>query len=261
MNGKSLVTVVLLGLGACSSEDPDPELYRQACDAGAAASCYTLGFWHETGLFGITKDLARARGFYEQACDGGEMPGCYALATMYETGEGVAQDLARALSLYQEACDGGEMPGCYTLATMYETGEAVPQDLARALGLYQRACDGGGMGCSKLDMLDEVPEREVYRTPYTAAPYILNPWEVLRAKEREYPQHLRQAGATGTVAVYFFIDKTGTVQDIRIDHGSGDAAFDAAALRVAGVHRFGAAMYGLTRVPVWWSLPITFEVR
>ena len=41
------------------------------------------------------------------------------------------------------------------------------------------------MGCSRLDMLDEVPERPVYRTPYTAAPYILNPWEVRAAKERD----------------------------------------------------------------------------
>ena len=225
MNGKSLFAVVFSGLWACASEGPNPESYRQACDAGDATSCYTLGFWHETGLFGVTKDLALAVGLYRQACDGEEMPGCYALATMYETGAGVTQDLTRAL------------------------------------GLYQRACDAGGMGCSKLDMLDDVPEREIYRTPYTAAPYVLNPWEVLRAKEREYPQHLRQAGVTGTVAVYFYVDETGTVQDIRIDQSSGDADFDEAALRVAGVHRFGAGLYGMQTVPVWLSLPITFQVR
>ena len=98
-------------------------------------------------------------------------------------------------------------------------------------------------------------------TPFTAAPSILNVREVQRAMVRQYPQLLRDAGIGGTVSVYFFIDEEGIVQEYRVDPSSGHQAFDDAALDVADVFRFSAALNRDRPVPVWVSFPITFQVR
>jgi len=98
-------------------------------------------------------------------------------------------------------------------------------------------------------------------TPFTVAPAILNRPEVVRAMTREYPPLLRDAGIGGTVKVFFFIDEEGAVKDFRIDETSGHQALDDAALAVADVYRFSAALNRDKKVPVWVSFPITFQVR
>ncbi len=98
-------------------------------------------------------------------------------------------------------------------------------------------------------------------TPFTVAPDIQNRAEVIRAMEREYPPLLRDAGIGGTVQVFFFIDEEGTVQQFQVNESSGHQALDDAALAVAGVYRFSAALNRDKRVPVWVSFGITFQVR
>ena len=98
-------------------------------------------------------------------------------------------------------------------------------------------------------------------TPFTVAPTIQNRQEVVRAMTREYPPLLRDAGIGGTVLVYFFIDEDGVVQDYRIHESSGHQALDDAALAVADVYRFSAALNRDKKVPVWVQFPITFQVR
>lgn len=98
-------------------------------------------------------------------------------------------------------------------------------------------------------------------TPFTVAPSILNRQEVVRAMEREYPPLLRDAGIGGTVTVWFFIDEDGVVQDYRVSQSSGHQALDDAAIAVASVYRFSAALNRDKKVPVWVQFPITFQVR
>jgi protein TonB len=98
-------------------------------------------------------------------------------------------------------------------------------------------------------------------TPFTVAPSILNRSEVVRAMEREYPPLLRDAGIGGRAVVFFFIDEEGAVQDFRISESSGHQALDDAALAVADVYRFSAALNRDKKVPVWVQFPITFQVR
>ena len=98
-------------------------------------------------------------------------------------------------------------------------------------------------------------------TPFTVAPSIQNRAEVVRAMEREYPPLLRDAGIGGSVKVFFFIDENGKVGDYRIDQSSGHSALDDAALAVADVYRFTAALNRDQKVPVWVSFAITFQVR
>lgn len=96
-------------------------------------------------------------------------------------------------------------------------------------------------------------------TPFTVAPRLLNRDEVLRAREREFPPHLKAAGVDGTVRVWFLIDDEGRVLSRTIDESSGNAELDAAALRVAQVPRFSNALRDDEPVYVWISIP--FENR
>ena len=98
-------------------------------------------------------------------------------------------------------------------------------------------------------------------TPYTVAPDLINRSDVQRALEREYPPLLRDAGIGGTARVWFFIDEEGRVQDRRLDGSSGHAQLDEAAMAVASIMRFTAALNRDKKVPVWVAFPITFQVR
>ena len=98
-------------------------------------------------------------------------------------------------------------------------------------------------------------------TPYTVAPNYTNSAEVRSALESEYPPLLRDAGIGGTVQVWFFIDENGVVRKSVVNEGSGHAALDEAALRVAPVFKFTPALNRDKAVPVWVSLPITFGTR
>ena len=98
-------------------------------------------------------------------------------------------------------------------------------------------------------------------TPFTVAPSLRNNDEVVRALMRNYPPLLRDAGIGGTVVVWLFVDAEGTVVKTQVHTGSGYAAFDEAALQVGEAMRFRPAQNRDVKVPVWVSLPITFEVQ
>jgi protein TonB len=98
-------------------------------------------------------------------------------------------------------------------------------------------------------------------TPFTVRPELTNTSEVQRALEREYPPLLRDAGIGGSPVVWFFIDESGNVQDTRLNKSSGHQQLDDAALKVADLMRFTPALNRDKKVPVWVSLPITFQVR
>ena len=98
-------------------------------------------------------------------------------------------------------------------------------------------------------------------TPFTVAPSITNRSEVVQAMTDSYPPLLRDAGVGGTVRVYFFINKEGVVEQVRLDDSSGHEALDDAALNVAGAYRFTPALHFDEPVPAWVSFPITFQVR
>jgi protein TonB len=98
-------------------------------------------------------------------------------------------------------------------------------------------------------------------TPFTVAPEILNRRELSEAMRRSYPPLLREAGIGGTVRVFFFIDEAGTVLQTRLDQSSGHQQLDDAALAVAAMYRFSPALNRDTRVKVWVSFPVMFQVN
>jgi TonB family protein len=103
--------------------------------------------------------------------------------------------------------------------------------------------------------------REPVFTPFTVAPALINLQQVQQALADGYPTVLRDSGIGGRVTVWFYIDEDGRVDYTRINESSGYAALDQAALDVAEVYRFSPARNREQRVPVWVSLPITFQVR
>ena len=98
-------------------------------------------------------------------------------------------------------------------------------------------------------------------TTYDVRPTYGNKEEIERALEREYPPLLRDVGIGGTAVVLFLIDETGKVLETKLQTGSGHAALDDAALKVADVAEFTPAMNRDKPVPVWIALPITFRTR
>lgn len=98
-------------------------------------------------------------------------------------------------------------------------------------------------------------------TPYTVAPDVANRTEVVEALEASYPPLLRDAGIGGTANVWLFIDKDGTVGEVRIQQSSGHGALDEAALAVARTMRFTPAKNKDDPVPVWVAFPVTFQTR
>jgi TonB family protein len=108
---------------------------------------------------------------------------------------------------------------------------------------------------------DELPSTVPTFTPFTVAPRLINLAEVQRVLMQEYPKVLRDAGIGGRVTIWFYIDRDGRVAATRINESSGHQALDQAAMNVADVYRFSSALNRDERVPVWVSLPITFQVR
>jgi hypothetical protein len=135
-------------------------LFKQACDEGNATGCFKLGDHYLDGTGGLPKDLSRAVALFTQACDRGGADGCERLGRRYEPFGGLPQDYARAFALFKQACDGGSAEGCNDLGAAYEFGPGgLPKDLARALELYKKACDGSSaMGCVNLKRLKGGPE-------------------------------------------------------------------------------------------------------
>jgi protein TonB len=98
-------------------------------------------------------------------------------------------------------------------------------------------------------------------TPYTVRPRLKNEAEVQRALMRFYPPLLRDAGISGTVQMWFFIDENGKVQKTTVNQSSGYEAFDEAAKKVAALMQFSPALNRDKKVPVWVSIPIVFQTQ
>jgi TonB family protein len=112
----------------------------------------------------------------------------------------------------------------------------------------------------ELQTVEAIQEEPVF-TPMTIRPELTNRDEIIQALIREYPSLLRDEGVGGQVVVWFLISETGQVVATRISQTSGHGQLDAAALAVASVYNFTAAMNRDRPVPVWIQLPITFRVQ
>jgi TPR repeat protein len=125
-------------------------LLVEACNAGSANGCASLGYMYDAPQ-GVAQDYKKASVFYEKACSLGVAASCTSLGILYEYGHGVTQDYGQARANYQKGCDGGYPSGCSYLGDLYRTGHGVPKDIARGRELLQKGCDlGDQWGCDEL---------------------------------------------------------------------------------------------------------------
>lgn len=97
--------------------------------------------------------------------------------------------------------------------------------------------------------------------PATSQPRLENLSEVQELIAQEYPPLLRDAGIGGTAIVRALVGADGRIERTEIDRGTGQAALDEAAVRVARAMVFSPARNGGDAVAVWVSLPIGFVSR
>jgi TonB family protein len=92
-------------------------------------------------------------------------------------------------------------------------------------------------------------------------PDLLNREEAAAEISRNYPPLLRDAGVTGSVTLRMRIGSDGVVDPATIEViESTHEAFAEAATRVASRMRFRPARAQGKRVPVWVTLPVTFQL-
>jgi protein TonB len=76
----------------------------------------------------------------------------------------------------------------------------------------------------------------------------------------QYPEELWDAQVEGQSTLRLFISERGTVDTVRLEHGSGYAAFDSAALAGSHALRFDPATRDGRPVAAWFLLPVKFEL-
>jgi protein TonB len=106
---------------------------------------------------------------------------------------------------------------------------------ALAAGLLLAACERGPV--------PESPPRQLSESPF------------------QYPEELWDAQVEGQTTLRLFISDHGTVDTVRIEKGSGYAAFDSAALAGSRSLRFRPATRGGEAVAAWFLLPVKFELN
>jgi TonB family protein len=97
-------------------------------------------------------------------------------------------------------------------------------------------------------------------TPFTVAPRVKDRAKAASIVQSKYPKQLQEINVGGVVLVWAFIDETGVVQNAVVRQSSGVGILDEAALEAVLEFEFVPALLRDARVPVWVSIPITFEV-
>lgn len=96
--------------------------------------------------------------------------------------------------------------------------------------------------------------------PYDVPPRLLNRDEVVSALARYYPRTLRDAGISGHIVLWIYIDERGVVLRSQVQESSGHLALDEAAARVAAEMRFSPARNRDMVTPVWLAQAISFDI-
>jgi TonB family protein len=97
--------------------------------------------------------------------------------------------------------------------------------------------------------------------PRDVEPRVTNNRTVVRILEQRYPSMLREAGISGSVILYIFVNERGEPEKSQVQQGSGYAQFDAAAAQVAERMEFSPAMNRDKPVGVWILQRIDFNTN
>ncbi|WP_051420524.1 tetratricopeptide repeat protein [Helicobacter pametensis] len=161
---------ILIFLGGCKGIDPYEgfkayyfgdyqkalSIYSEACDAGDAFMCHSIGGMFENGL-AVKQDYRKAYKYYVMACQNGIPQSCAALAGLYREGKGIRYDLQKTLEYYLMSCDQDLALGCYSAGVMYYNKQGgIQEDKKLTKELFGKACDlGDNKACSIYKSLSE----------------------------------------------------------------------------------------------------------
>ncbi len=97
--------------------------------------------------------------------------------------------------------------------------------------------------------------------PFEVAPTLKNRAAAAALLEQVYPSVLRDAGISGSVQLWIYIDEHGVVKESRVAESSGYEDLDLAAATVAYAMQFTPAMMRDKAAAVWISQPISFIAK
>jgi protein TonB len=97
------------------------------------------------------------------------------------------------------------------------------------------------------------PEQVPFSPPQYAAAYLQNP-------PPAYPRSARRAGEEGTVVLRILVSTDGAAARVELEHSSGSASLDSAALDAVQRWRFVPARRGATPVEAWVKVPVVFRL-
>lgn len=97
--------------------------------------------------------------------------------------------------------------------------------------------------------------------PRDVEPRLKNGSQIQRLLSQRYPSMLREAGISGSVVLYVFVDEQGNPAKSQVQTSSGYAQFDAAAESIADDMDFSPAMNRDKPVGVWILQRIDFNTR
>ena len=111
--------------------------WRRKAEAGDGRAMHILGFWHENGVNGLAKDLAKAFEWHEKSHEAGDATGTYCLSWYYLVGVGVPKCPMRGATLLMDAAGRGSQCACDTLGFAYAIGcIGFPKDEKMARRYY-----------------------------------------------------------------------------------------------------------------------------
>lgn len=150
--------IVGISLTGCVHGDPAPwvgpeptadeaklvELFGQAAAQGNAAAMANLGYMHERGLGGLTRNETEAVRLYRAAAEHGNALALTNLAVMVAGGRGVPQDDGEAVRLLRLASRQGDVRAQTYLAALYVVGRGsiAPAD-TEALNCLRATAERG----------------------------------------------------------------------------------------------------------------------
>jgi len=91
-------------------------------------------------------------------------------------------------------------------------------------------------------------------------PRLKNGRDIQKLLQRLYPSMLREAGISGEVTLWVFVDESGKAAKSQVQKSSGYPAFDNAATQIVDQMQFSPAMNRDKPVGVWVAQRIDFKV-
>ncbi|MEJ2482585.1 MAG: energy transducer TonB [Gemmatimonadota bacterium] len=104
------------------------------------------------------------------------------------------------------------------------------------------------------------PEDVPSYIPRDVEPRLKNGRDIQKLLQRLYPSMLREAGISGEVTLWVFVDENGTAAKSQVQKSSGYPAFDNAASQIVDQMQFSPAMNRDKPVGVWVAQRIDFKV-